>query len=41
MAYLRNVQYEQAQQNYNQHLPIKFLQWAWLKGEKLANDKNE
>ena len=28
MAYLRNVQYEQAQQNYNQRLPIRFLQWA-------------
>jgi sulfoquinovosyltransferase len=41
MAYLRNVQYEQARRNYNQRLPIRFLRWARWKGEKPANDKNE
>jgi sulfoquinovosyltransferase len=41
MAYLRNVQYKQARENYTRRLPIRFLRWARRKGENPENDKNE
>jgi sulfoquinovosyltransferase len=40
MAYLRNVQYKQARENYTRRLLFRFLRWARRKGEKQENDKN-
>ena len=40
MAHLRNVQYEQAQGNFNQRLPVRLRRWMQGKGNARANPSN-